>query len=81
VVLLFPTDAATSLRRLRCHRPFPKQYRDDRAMLLHADLRNGQRQSVACFGEIDMRVHAKVLSALRTDTPRSISAEAFGAED
>jgi hypothetical protein len=36
---------------------------------------------VSLVGLIDMRTYTKVLSALRPDTPRSISAEAFGAED
>lgn len=33
-----------------------------------------------CFGLIDMRVQAELLSALRPDTPRSISVEALGAD-
>jgi len=31
-------------------------------------------------GHINMRAHTNILSALRSDTPRSISVEAFGAE-
>jgi hypothetical protein len=39
---------------------------------------SSKRPSVARFGVLDMCAQAEVLSALRTDTPRSVRAEAFG---
>jgi hypothetical protein len=39
------------------------------------------RGGVARVGLIDLRAHTNTLSALRTDTPRSVRVEAFGAEE